>query len=150
VHALIGPNGAGKSSLLNIISGFYRASSGSVTLFGEALGDRAPHQLARLGHRSFQNTELFGRMTVLENVLVGCHVCYRADLLATVLRLPRFGREERAMQEQARLLLDFVGLGEFAAEEARNLPLAINAGWKLPVPSHCVRGCCSSTSRRPG
>lgn len=123
VHALIGPNGAGKSSLLNIISGFYRASSGSVTLFGEALGDRAPHQLARIGvTRSFQNTELFGRMTVLENVLVGCHVCYRAGLLATVLRLPRFGREERAMQEQARLLLDFVGLGEFAAEEARNLP----------------------------
>ncbi len=123
VHALIGPNGAGKSSLLNIVSGFYRASSGSVRLFGEALGHRSPHQLARRGvTRSFQNTELFGRMTVLENVLVGCHVRYRAGFLATIARLPRFGREERAMQEQARLLLEFVGLGEFAAEEARNLP----------------------------
>jgi len=123
VHALIGPNGAGKSSLLNIVSGFYRASSGTVRLFGEALGHRAPHELARRGvTRSFQNTELFGRMTVLENVLVGCHVRYRASFLATIARLPRFGREERAMQEQARLLLDFVGLGEFAAEEARNLP----------------------------
>jgi branched-chain amino acid transport system permease protein len=94
-----------------------------VTLFGETLGDRAPHQLARVGvARSFQNTELFATMTVLENVLVGCHSRYRAGFFTTVLRLPRFAREERAMQAEARMLLEVVGLGEFADEQARNLP----------------------------
>jgi len=123
VHAVIGPNGAGKSSLLNIISGFYRATSGSVTLFGAALGERTPYQLARLGvARSFQNTELFGRMTVLENVLVGCHSRCRAGFVATILRLPRFRREEREMLAEAHMLLDVVGLGGFADEAARNLP----------------------------
>ena len=123
VHALIGPNGAGKSSCLNVISGFYKATSGSVTLFGEALGDRAPHELARRGvARSFQNTELFGRMTVLENVLVGGHSRYRASFFATILRLPGFLREERAMLAEARLLLEVVGLADFAGEQARNLP----------------------------
>jgi branched-chain amino acid transport system permease protein len=123
VHALIGPNGAGKSSLLNVISGFYRLTEGSVTLFGRALRDDPPHALARAGvARSFQNTELFGRMTVLENVLVGGHPHFRAGFLETVLRLPRFRREERAARAEALRLLDFVGLTEFADEEARNLP----------------------------
>jgi branched-chain amino acid transport system permease protein len=123
VHALIGPNGAGKSSLLNIVSGFYKATSGEVTLFGEKLGDRPPYALARLGiARSFQNTELFGRMTVLENVLVGCHIRYRSGFAETILRLPRFLRDEHAMLAQARLLLEVVGLSEFADEQARNLP----------------------------
>jgi len=123
VHAVIGPNGAGKSSLLNIISGFYRASAGGVTLFGQAIGERTPYQLARLGvARSFQNTELFARMTVLENVLVGCQTRYRTGFLATILRLPGFRREEAAMVAEARLLLEVVGLGGFADSEARNLP----------------------------
>ncbi|MBK1661797.1 branched-chain amino acid ABC transporter ATP-binding protein/permease [Paracraurococcus ruber] len=123
VHALIGPNGAGKSSLLNVVSGFYRASAGTVTLFGQAVKDQPPHVLARLGvARSFQNTELFGRMTVLENVLVGCHIRYQATLAETLLRLPRFLREERERLAEARLLLEVVGLTDFAGEQARNLP----------------------------
>jgi ABC-type branched-subunit amino acid transport system ATPase component len=84
---------------------------------------RPPHSLARFGiARSFQNTELFGRMTVLENVLVGCQVDYRAGLAATLLRLPRFRREEAAMLVRARMLLEVVGLADFADEQARNLP----------------------------
>lgn len=123
VHALIGPNGAGKSSVLNVISGFYRATSGQVTLFGEALAERAPYQLARAGvARSFQNTELFGTMTVLENVLVGCNPRYRTGFLATILRTPRFRVEERALLAEAQMLLEVVGLTEFADEQARNLP----------------------------
>ncbi len=123
VHALIGPNGAGKSSLLNVISGFYKASEGRVTLFGERLRDAPPHALARLGvARSFQNTELFSQMTVLENVLVGAHPHFRATFVETLLRLPRFHREERAARAEARRLLDFVGLSEFADEAAGNLP----------------------------
>ena len=123
VHALIGPNGAGKSSILNIISGFYQASSGTVTLFGTEAEGRPPHALARLGvARTFQNTELFGRMTVLENVLVGCHSRFRSGFAETLLRLSRFRREEQAAYAEARQLLGIVGLAEFAAEQARNLP----------------------------
>lgn len=123
VHALIGPNGAGKSSLLNVISGFYKATEGRVTLFGERLRDAPPYALARLGvARSFQNTELFSQMTVLENVLVGAHPHFRATFAETLLRLPRFHREERAARAEALRLLEFVGLSEFADEAAGNLP----------------------------
>ena len=123
VHALIGPNGAGKSSFLNLVSGFCPPTSGRITLFGEEIAGRPPHRLARFGiARSFQNTELFGRMTVLENVLTGCQIDYRAGLAETLLRLPRFGREEAEMLARARMLLEVVGLSDFAGEQARNLP----------------------------
>jgi branched-chain amino acid transport system permease protein len=123
VHALIGPNGAGKSSVLNLISGFYVPSEGSIAFFGTAIAGRPSHALARRGiARTFQNTELFGQMTVLENVLAGFHAHYRNTLAETLLRMPRFGREERRFFGQAEQLLKFVGLSDFAAEEARNLP----------------------------
>jgi branched-chain amino acid transport system ATP-binding protein/branched-chain amino acid transport system permease protein len=123
VHGLIGPNGAGKSSLLNVISGFYRAGEGSVRVGGESVTGLAAHRLARLGiARSFQNTELFGQMTVRENVLVGAHRHFRSGLVETLLRLPRARREERAAQAATDELLAFVGLTAFADEEARNLP----------------------------
>ncbi len=123
VHALIGPNGAGKSSLLNVVSGFYGATSGEVEVFGSKVGGLPPYALARQGiARTFQNTELFGQMTVLENVLVGQHPHFRATFLETVLRLPRFRREEKAALAEAKRLLAFVGLSAFADEEARNLP----------------------------
>jgi ABC-type branched-subunit amino acid transport system ATPase component/ABC-type branched-subunit amino acid transport system permease subunit len=123
VHALIGPNGAGKSSLLNLISGFYPPSEGGISFFGSAITGLPSHALARRGlARTFQNTELFGQMTVLENVLVGFHPHYRNMLAETLLRLPRFGREERQFVGEAYELLKFVGLSDFAEEQARNLP----------------------------
>lgn len=123
VHALIGPNGAGKSSLLNVISGFYTPTAGEVMFEGAAVGGLASHALARRGiARTFQNTELFGRMTALENVLVGFHGRYRSTFLETLFRLPRAVRDERRVLGQARALLDFVGLAEYADEQASNLP----------------------------
>lgn len=123
VHGLIGPNGAGKSSLLNLISGFYTPTSGRMRLSGGDTAGLKPHDLARRGlARTFQNTELFGDMTVLENVLVGCHAHYRTTLPETLLRLPRFAREETAMAQDAAHLLALVGLTEFADEKAKNLP----------------------------
>jgi ABC-type branched-subunit amino acid transport system ATPase component/ABC-type branched-subunit amino acid transport system permease subunit len=123
VHALIGPNGAGKSSLLNLISGFYTPTEGRISFFGADITGLPSHELARRGiARTFQNTELFGQMTVLENVVAGFHAHYRNTLAETLVRLPRFGREERQFFSQAHQLLRFVGLSEFAEEEARNLP----------------------------
>ncbi len=123
VHALIGPNGAGKSSVLNLISGFYTPTSGRISFFGESIAGRMTHDVARHGiARTFQNTELFGQMTVLENVLTAFGIHYRSTLAEALLRLPRFGREERLFFEQAQELLAFVGLSDYADEEARNLP----------------------------
>jgi len=123
VHALIGPNGAGKSSVLNLISGFYMPTSGSISFFGHDITGQPSYALARLGiARTFQNTELFGQMTVEENVLAAFVPHYRATLGETLLRLPRFGREEKAFLAQARELLNFVGLSDYANEQARNLP----------------------------
>jgi branched-chain amino acid transport system permease protein len=123
VHAVIGPNGAGKSSLLNLISGFATATSGRIEVFGETHTDWPSHRFARRGiARTFQNTELFGRMSVLENVLVGCERDYHAGLATTLLRLPRFRREEAAMLARTRMLLEVVGLSDSADEQAHNLP----------------------------
>lgn len=123
VHGLIGPNGAGKSSFLNLMSGFYQPTSGTMHFLGKSAEGLRSVDLARFGlARTFQNTELFGDMTVLENVLAGCHSHYRATVAETMLRLPRFVREERAMTEEARHLLDLVGLTDYADELAKNLP----------------------------
>jgi branched-chain amino acid transport system permease protein len=123
IHALIGPNGAGKSSVLNLVSGFYTPTSGTISFFGDSIAGRPSHELARRGiARTFQNTELFGQMSVLENVLVGFHAHYRNTLFETLFRLPRFGHEERRFLAQAHQLLNFVGLSDYAEEEARNLP----------------------------
>ncbi len=123
VHAIIGPNGAGKSSVLNQISGFYTPTSGTIEFFGETITGLPSHGLARRGiARTFQNTELFGQMTVLENVLIGFYSHYRSNLFEALLRLPRFVREQKHYLQQATQLLDFVGLSEYMEEEARNLP----------------------------
>lgn len=123
VHGLIGPNGAGKSSLLNLMSGFYTPTSGSMSLLGKDTTGWKAHDLSRAGlARTFQNTELFGDMTVLENVLVGFHGHYKTTLIETLLRLPRFGREEKVKAAEAASLLALVGLTDYADEFAKNLP----------------------------
>lgn len=123
IHALIGPNGAGKSTFINTISGFYRPSDGGVRLDGTELAGRKVHDIARRGlARTFQNTELFGQMTVLENVMVGGFHHLGYGLPSAILRTPRFRREEAACHAAAIGLLDFVGLVDAANEQARYLP----------------------------
>jgi len=123
IHAVIGPNGAGKSTFMNCVSGFYSPTSGRIEFLGADMTGKPSHQLARMGlARTFQNTELFVDMTVLENVLVGFHTKFKSGLVATLLRLPSFFREEARFREQAQQLLAYVGLLEFADEAAGNLP----------------------------
>jgi branched-chain amino acid transport system permease protein len=123
VHAIIGPNGAGKTSVLNAISGFYVPTEGSITFAGAQIGGQPSYRIARKGlTRTFQNTELFGDMTVTDNIRVGLHTRATCGLFGTVLRLPGFFRDERMMRERAGLLLDYVGLSAYADELARNLP----------------------------
>lgn len=123
VHALIGPNGAGKSSVINMISGFYRPSGGTIRLAGKDVTGVASTDMAAAGvARTFQNTELFGAMSALENVMVGFHGSFRSGTLAAVLRIPVARREEAKARLQAKALLDFVGLSDFADAAASSLP----------------------------
>ncbi|MEH2509214.1 ABC-type branched-subunit amino acid transport system ATPase component/ABC-type branched-subunit amino acid transport system permease subunit [Nitrobacteraceae bacterium AZCC 1564] len=126
VHALIGPNGAGKSTFVNTISGFYRPDEGRCELDGVELTGRRSREIARLGlARTFQNTELFGDMSVLENVMTGYDQRLSYGLVHALLRTPRMRREEDACRKTAIGLLEFVGLSQYANEAARFLPFGL-------------------------
>jgi len=124
IFALIGPNGAGKSTVFNVITGLYRPSRGRITLGGDDLLALAPHQIARRGvARTFQNTEVFRRMTALDNVLIGRHIHLRTGVIRGALALPAVGREELRAREAAHALLARFGLDDVAGIEAGSLPL---------------------------
>ncbi|MEP9355967.1 branched-chain amino acid ABC transporter ATP-binding protein/permease [Xanthobacter sp. KR7-65] len=126
VHALIGPNGAGKSTFVNTISGFYQPTEGGFELDGIQLAGRRSHEIARVGlSRTFQNTELFSGMSVLENVMVGYQQRLTYGLPAALLRTPSMRRQEEECRRAAIGLLAFVGLDAYANEEARFLPFGL-------------------------
>jgi len=123
VHGLIGPNGSGKSTMMNVLTGIYKPTAGHVQFDGAGIDGRTPAQIALGGiARTFQNVQLFGEMTALENVLVGLHHSFRAGWYDAMLHTPRYRREEAAARRRAQAILAFVGLAELADEEARNLP----------------------------
>ena len=123
IYGLIGPNGAGKTTLFNCMTGLYSVSEGAIRLGGVAIHNRKPHQIVSKGFaRTFQNIRLFANMTALENVMVGRHCRTHANLIGAVLRGPRTRREERAIQDRAGALLDFVGLSDRADDLAAHLP----------------------------
>ena len=123
IHGLIGPNGSGKSTMMNVLTGIYQPTAGTVVFAGSTVNGRTSSDIALSGiARTFQNVQLFGEMTALQNVLVGLHHSFNSNLLDVALHLPRYLREDREQRARARALLDFVGLGALAAEEARNLP----------------------------
>jgi len=111
VFSIIGPNGAGKTTLFNVFSGLYLPQGGRVRLAGEDVTGLAPHRLARRGlSRTFQNLQIFFRMTALENVMVGRHRHESGGILSDLLHLPSVGRQNRATREAARAALARVGL----------------------------------------
>jgi branched-chain amino acid transport system permease protein len=123
IHGLIGPNGSGKSTMMNVLTGIYVPTSGSVVFAGKDLAGLSSSEIAARGvARTFQNVQLFGEMTALENVLVGLHHTFKSRLASVALRLPRWRREEQSARDRAHALLEFVGLASLAHEEARNLP----------------------------
>ena len=122
IYGLIGPNGAGKTTFFNVITGLYQADSGSFELDGKPYTPSAVHEVARAGiARTFQNIRLFGDMTALENVMVGRHVRTHAGLWGAILRTPGVRREEAAIRERARELLDYVKISQYADYRARTL-----------------------------
>lgn len=121
--ALIGPNGAGKTTLLNVVAGSLPASSGQIRFRGKLLEGRPPHERVRMGlARTFQQALVFGGMTVLENVMVGCHLRGDCGLWQGAMRLPRARREEEDIHLDALRFVNLVGLGSKADQEAASLP----------------------------
>jgi branched-chain amino acid transport system ATP-binding protein len=123
ITGVIGPNGAGKTTLFNIITGIYRQTSGTVQLEGADVTGLPPEKLARKAMvRTFQNIELFGGMTVLENVMVGMHTKSSCGLLACALKMPWSLTEERRIRSGAMKWLEFTGIAELADHTAGSLP----------------------------
>lgn len=122
IVGLIGPNGAGKSTLFNIITGIYPPDSGGIIFKDKKISHLPPHRIVSEGiARTFQNIRLFANMTVLENVMIGRHVRTGAELVEALLRTKGFKTEEREILNQAKRLLDLVGLLKAGNELAKNL-----------------------------
>ncbi len=125
IVSVIGPNGAGKTTLLNAITGVYLPNSGEIFFRGRSISGLRPFQIAALGiNRTFQQVQLFSKMTVLENVMVGMHPRTTSGFLGGVLHLPRERAEENRIREKAEGLLDFFGLLPKARWMAEHLSIA--------------------------
>ena len=122
VFAIIGPNGAGKTTLFNLISGVFPATAGEICYKGQTLNGLRPYQIAALGvARTFQSVQVFGNLTVLENIMVGRHLKSHYGLIDAAWRSPLVRREEKQARAAARERLDLVGLGSRADDMASAL-----------------------------
>jgi branched-chain amino acid transport system ATP-binding protein len=126
IAGLIGPNGAGKTTLFNCLSRLYVPSSGDIVFKGQSILRSARHAIPRIGiGRTFQNVALFDRMSVLDNVKVGCHSASSTGFFVNALRLPKSAPEERRITERARELVAFMDLEPFAHMPAGPLPFPV-------------------------
>ncbi|WID98585.1 ABC transporter ATP-binding protein [Bosea vestrisii] len=122
IVSVIGPNGAGKTTLFNMISGVYLPARGKITLDGHDVTGMAPNRLAERGlSRTFQNLQIFQRMSVLENAMTGCHLKERGAILSDLLCLPSSRRRSAVTKVRASELLERVGLARAAEHEASSL-----------------------------
>lgn len=122
IFGIIGPNGAGKTTLFNIITGIYVPIEGDLLFKGQKINRIAPHNIARLGiGRTFQNIRLFDKLSVLDNVRVGCHGVTRSGFWSGILGLPSSIQEEGLILTRSQQLLEMVGLHEKRYEYANNL-----------------------------
>jgi branched-chain amino acid transport system ATP-binding protein len=123
IFAIIGPNGAGKTTLFNIISGLYTPKEGRVELHGKDVTSLPVHRLSEMGlSRTFQNLQIFFRMTAVENVMVGRHLHERRGVIAHLFALPSVKRQNAETHAKAEELLAFVGLKGISDQVAGNLP----------------------------
>ena len=122
VHSLIGPNGAGKSTMINIITGVYKPNQGRVVFNGQEINNIKPYKIALAGiSRTFQSVQVFGKISVLENLMVGRHGKYRSNLFDFLFKSGRGRREEKVTRERAWALLRMVGLEDRASGFADSL-----------------------------
>ncbi len=123
LYGLIGPNGAGKTTIFNLLTGVYKATTGSFSLDGQELTGKSPVQINKCGiARTFQNIRLFSKMTVLDNVKTGLHNRTAYGTFAGIFRFPSYYKQEKWMNAEAMKLLGVFGLDGMAGAYAKNLP----------------------------
>jgi branched-chain amino acid transport system ATP-binding protein len=123
LYGLIGPNGAGKTTAFNLLTGVYRPTSGSVKLAGKRIDGKRPYKIAHAGlARTFQNIRLFGELSALDNIHLGCQMRHPHGMWTTILRTNGYVAAERAIHQKALELLQIFGLKDVAHEQAKSLP----------------------------
>jgi branched-chain amino acid transport system ATP-binding protein len=124
VSSLIGPNGAGKTTVFNMITGFVRPTSGNIIFNGLTLNSKKPHTIAAMGiGRTFQNVQIFSKMTVLENIMVGRHLRSRCGMFFSSILPPLLRKEESKIRSSAKEWIGFLKLDQYADFAAGSLPL---------------------------
>ena len=123
IYSIIGPNGAGKTTVINLLSGIYLPSAGTIKMIGETVSGQAPNELARLGlSRTFQNLQVCMNMDAISNVMVGGHIRMDSGFLTAMLHLPHIRRRDAELREEAGALMAFVGLSQYRAAQASQMP----------------------------
>lgn len=123
LYGLIGPNGAGKTTIFNLLTGVYKPDAGKVVLDGQDITGRSITEINKAGiARTFQNIRLFDKLTVLDNVKAGLHNHYAYSAATGILRLPKYFKVEKEMDEKAMELLSVFELEGVADQLASNLP----------------------------
>ena len=126
VFSIIGPNGAGKTTIFNILSRFYDVDSGRIEIEQADITHLKTHRVAEVGiARTFQNTELFEHETVLQNLLIGCHVNRKTNLLSELLHLPVVRRQELMFRDQVESVIDLLDLQNYRHQVIGNLPYGV-------------------------
>jgi branched-chain amino acid transport system ATP-binding protein len=122
IVGLIGPNGAGKTTVFNLITGIYRPDQGEITFNQSSIVNRPTHRIVKTGiARTFQTIRLFQNLSVLENVLAGCHCQMNSGAFSSMFHTPGQRREERQALARAMKALEFVGLSHQAEQLSKNL-----------------------------
>lgn len=123
LYGLIGPNGAGKTTIFNLLTGVYKPDNGTILLDGRNITGKKTIEINQEGiARTFQNIRLFKDLSVLDNVKSGLHNHYKYSTIEGILRLPRYYKVEKAMNERAMELLKVFDLDKEAEYKASNLP----------------------------
>ena len=123
LYGLIGPNGAGKTTVFNMLTGVYKPTDGFIKLEGDDITGKSTIEINKAGiARTFQNIRLFKELSVLDNVKVGLHNIYKYSTLTGILRLPKYFKTEKLMNDRAHELLSVFGLDGEADTLASNLP----------------------------
>ena len=123
LYGLIGPNGAGKTTVFNLLTGVYKPNEGIIKLDGQDITGKKTIDINKAGiARTFQNIRLFKQLSVLDNVKVGLHNHYKYSTLEGILRLPKYKKVEKAMDEKAMEILKVFDLDGEADVLATNLP----------------------------
>ena len=123
LYGLIGPNGAGKTTVFNLLTGVYRPDTGKILLNGNDITGKSIIDINKAGvARTFQNIRLFKELTVIENVKVGLHNHHHYSTIEGILRLPKYHKVEKEIEEKAMELLQVFGLEKEAQYKASNIP----------------------------